>query len=122
MKQAVDDNLLSPLPIVLVGALVEGRPNYLVIGYISPLDFGKHVFFSMYKGRCTSLGVHENNTFSVNIPSDDAGQTSRAPARSRHFAAAAPSGPPHVATDTRFVSSLGTQIMCCGQRQGTHWR
>ena len=71
MKQAVDGNLLSPLPVVLVGALVEGRPNYLVIGYISPFDFGKHVFFSMYKGRYTSLGVHENKTFSVNIPSDD---------------------------------------------------
>jgi flavin reductase (DIM6/NTAB) family NADH-FMN oxidoreductase RutF len=71
MKQAVSGNLLSPLPVVLVGVLVEGRPHYLVIGYISPFDFGKHVFFSMYKGRYTSLGVHENNTFSVNIPSDD---------------------------------------------------
>ncbi len=71
MKQKIDDNLLSPLPVVLVGALVEGRPNYLVIGYISPFDFGKHVFFSLYKGRYTRVGIHENRTFSVNIPSEN---------------------------------------------------
>ena len=71
MKQAFDGNLLSPLPVVLVGALVNGRPNYLVIGYISPFDFGKHIFFSLFKGRYTSTGIHQSNTFSVNIPSED---------------------------------------------------
>lgn len=70
MKKARDDNLLSPLPVVLVGALVGGRPNYLVIGYISPFNFGKHVFFSLYKGRYTRTGIQENRTFSVNIPSE----------------------------------------------------
>ena len=71
MKHAVDSNLLSPLPVVLVGALVDHRPNYLVIGYISPFDFGKHIFFSLYKGRYTRAGIQQNKTFSVNIPSED---------------------------------------------------
>jgi len=62
---------LSPLPVVLVGALVNGRPNYLVIGYISPFDFGRYIFFSLYKKRYTRIGIHENKTFSVNIPSDN---------------------------------------------------
>ncbi len=56
---------------VLVGAMVKERPNYLVIGYISPFDFGKHIFFSLYKKRYTRIGIHENKTFSVNIPSED---------------------------------------------------
>jgi flavin reductase (DIM6/NTAB) family NADH-FMN oxidoreductase RutF len=64
------DNLLSPLPVVLVGAVVNNRPNYLVIGYISPFNFGKHIFFSLYKKRYTRIGIHENKTFSVNIPSE----------------------------------------------------
>ncbi|MHA2286676.1 MAG: flavin reductase family protein [Candidatus Thorarchaeota archaeon] len=34
-KQEVRGNLLSPLPVALVGAKVNGKPNYLVIGYIS---------------------------------------------------------------------------------------
>ncbi len=69
MKQELETNLLSPLPIVLVGSLTHGKPNFLVIGYISPFDFGKHIFFSIYKKRHTLIGIHENGTFSVNIPS-----------------------------------------------------
>ena len=69
MKQAVDGNLLSPLPIILVGALVKGRPNFLVIGYSCPFDFAKYIFFSLYKKRYTRAGIHENKSFSVNIPS-----------------------------------------------------
>jgi flavin reductase (DIM6/NTAB) family NADH-FMN oxidoreductase RutF len=71
MKQVIKGNPLSPLPVVLVGAMVNDRPNYLVIGYISPFDFGKYIFFSMYKKRYTRIGIHENKTFSVNIPSED---------------------------------------------------
>lgn len=70
MKQKMDGNLLSPLPVVLVGSVVNDRPNYLVIGYISPFNFGKHIFFSLYKGRYTRIGIHEHKTFSVNIPSE----------------------------------------------------
>jgi flavin reductase (DIM6/NTAB) family NADH-FMN oxidoreductase RutF len=71
MKQQLDGTLLSPLPVVLVGTMVKGRPNYLVIGYISPFDFGRHIFFSLYKKRYTRIGIHQNKTFSVNIPSVD---------------------------------------------------
>ncbi|MFW9799709.1 MAG: flavin reductase family protein [Candidatus Thorarchaeota archaeon] len=70
MKQEIKGNVLSPLPVALVGAMVDGRPNYLVIGYISPFNFGRHIFFSLYKKRYTRIGIHENMTFSVNIPSE----------------------------------------------------
>ncbi len=71
MKQQLEGNLLSPLPIILVGAKVKDRPNYLVIGYSSPFDFGRYIFFSLYKKRHTRIGIHENRTFSVNIPSEN---------------------------------------------------
>ena len=71
MKQEFKENLLSPLPVVLVGAMVNDRPNYLVIGYISPFNFGRHIFFSLYKKRYTRIGIEKNKTFSVNIPSED---------------------------------------------------
>jgi len=70
MKEEIIGNVLNPLPVALVGALVDGKPNYLVIGYISPFNFGKHIFFSLYKKRYTRKGIHENMTFSVNIPSE----------------------------------------------------
>jgi flavin reductase (DIM6/NTAB) family NADH-FMN oxidoreductase RutF len=71
MKQVYAGNLLSPLPVALVGALVDGRPNFLVIGYIAPFDFGRYIFFSLYKQRYTRIGIHEQGAFSVNIPSED---------------------------------------------------
>jgi len=70
-KQIIEGNLLSPLPVILVGANVHNKPNYLVIGYSCPFDFGKYIFFSISKLRYTSIGIHENMTFSVNIPSED---------------------------------------------------
>ena len=70
MKQKVEGNLLNPLPVALVGALVNGHPNFLVIGYISPFNFGNHIFFSLFKKRYTRIGIHEHMTFSVNIPSE----------------------------------------------------
>ena len=69
MKRAFDGNLLSPLSVVLVGSLVQGKPNYLVIGYVCPFNFAKHIFFSIYKKRYTHQGILEHRTFSVNIPS-----------------------------------------------------
>lgn len=69
VKEEVRGNILNPLPVALVGSLVDGKPNYLVIGYISPFNFGKHVFFSLFKKRYTRAGILENMTFSVNIPS-----------------------------------------------------
>jgi flavin reductase (DIM6/NTAB) family NADH-FMN oxidoreductase RutF len=71
MKKEYKGNLLSPLPVTLIGTVVDGRPNYCVVGYISPFDFGRYVFFSLYKKRYTSRGVHENRAFSVNLPSED---------------------------------------------------
>lgn len=69
VKQEVKGTVLNPLPVALVGTQVNGKPNFLVIGYISPFNFGRHIFFSMYKKRFSRKGIYENKTFSVNIPS-----------------------------------------------------
>ena len=70
-KVEFEKNMFSPLPIALVGALVNDVPNFLVIGYMCPFDFGRHLFFSLYKKRHTRIGIHEHRTFSVNVPSED---------------------------------------------------
>ncbi len=70
-KEVFEKNMFSPLPIALVGALVNNKPNFLVIGYMCPFDFGRYLFFSLYKNRYTRIGIHEHQTFSVNVPSED---------------------------------------------------
>jgi flavin reductase (DIM6/NTAB) family NADH-FMN oxidoreductase RutF len=71
MKKAIGPkNCLYPLPVVLVGALVNGMPNYAPIAHVGILDFGT-VSLGMGKLHFTNTGIKENKTFSLNFPSVD---------------------------------------------------
>ena len=61
-------NCLYPLPTTLVGALVNGKPNYVTIAHVGIMDPGS-VSLGMNKGHYTNAGIKANGTFSVNIPS-----------------------------------------------------
>lgn len=58
---------LYPMPVVLAGALVDGRPNYITIAHVGIMDMN-HISLSMGKMHYTNSGIKENGTFSVNIP------------------------------------------------------
>lgn len=65
-------NPLPVAPIVLVGANVNGKPNYMAVGFVN----GVHVkpaivYVSLNKNHHTPKGIIENNTFSLNVPSAD---------------------------------------------------
>lgn len=57
-------------PLVVVGRLVDGKPNYMPAGFacgvnsVSPL-----VCISVNRNHRTSAGIWENETFSLGIPS-----------------------------------------------------
>ena len=59
---------LYPMPMTLVGATVNARPNYLAIAHVGIMDFHS-ISLSMGKVHYTNAGIKENGTFSVNIPS-----------------------------------------------------
>ncbi len=63
-------NCLYPMPTVLVGANVGGKPNYATIAHvgIATIDC---IAISSHKTHYTNIGIRENKTFSVNIPSED---------------------------------------------------
>ena len=64
--------LRYPLPITLVGAIVEGKPNFLTIGFFAILShLPPIVSVSLYKNHYTVKGIKEGGAFSVNIPSAD---------------------------------------------------
>ncbi|MFX1372836.1 MAG: flavin reductase [Promethearchaeota archaeon] len=66
---------LGPLPVapvVLVGANVNGKPNYMTIGLVGEVEHRpKIIMISVAPGRHTIKGILENGTFSINIPSSD---------------------------------------------------
>lgn len=60
-------NCLYPMPSTLVGALVEGKPNFIAIAHVGILSPGT-VSLGINKSHYTNAGIIENGTFSINIP------------------------------------------------------
>lgn len=66
-------NALYPMPTTLVGATVNGRPNFITIAHVGIMNHGKPQYISigMAKMHFTNAGIRENKSFSVCIPSED---------------------------------------------------
>jgi flavin reductase (DIM6/NTAB) family NADH-FMN oxidoreductase RutF len=61
---------MTIMPAVLVGANVEGKPNYMVVAWtgVACMD-PPMIAIAINKTRHTEKGIQENKTFSINIPS-----------------------------------------------------
>ncbi|MFC1939304.1 flavin reductase family protein [Chloroflexota bacterium] len=59
---------LYPVPTTLVGANVNGKPNFITIAHVGIIGFDC-ISLSIGKMHHTNVGIKENGTFSVNIPS-----------------------------------------------------
>lgn len=63
------DRIYYPMPCSLIGAIVEGKPNYLTVAWFSMANpKPAYVIAAMNKVHYTNAGVKANRTFSVNIP------------------------------------------------------
>lgn len=63
-------NALYPTPTVLVGAMVEGKPNFIAIAHIGIMTL-THISLGINRSHYTNAGIRENKVFSVNIPSEN---------------------------------------------------
>ena len=71
-KQLGAKTLIYPMPVVIIGANVEGKPNFNTIAYCGVAQSKPPMIaISMDKKRYTNKGIRENNTFSINFPSED---------------------------------------------------
>ncbi len=62
--------LMYPMPTVLVGASVGGKPNYMAAAWCSIACMAPPmVAVAINKARHTLKGINENKTFSINVPS-----------------------------------------------------
>jgi flavin reductase (DIM6/NTAB) family NADH-FMN oxidoreductase RutF len=66
-------NVLYPMPTTIVGAIVQGKPNFITIAHVGIVNHAKPhmVSLSMGKPHYTNAGIKENKAFSVNIPSEN---------------------------------------------------
>ena len=64
--------LIYPLPVVLVGANVDDKPNFLAIAWCGIVNSEPPmVSVALQHHRYTHRGITQNLTFSVNVPSTD---------------------------------------------------
>ncbi len=61
-------NCLYPMPLVLVGCMVDGNPNYMANAHVGIMDFAS-ISVSVGKHYYTNAGIKATQTLSVNIPS-----------------------------------------------------
>jgi len=63
---------LFPRPVVVVGANVNGKPNFEPLAYVSSVeDKPPLMSIASYEIHFTNIGIKENGTFSVNTPSEE---------------------------------------------------
>ena len=61
-----------PMPVSLVGAYVDGKPNFLAVAWFTMVSHKPpRIAIALGKGHYTNPGIKENKTFSVCLPSED---------------------------------------------------
>ncbi|MHB9131026.1 MAG: flavin reductase family protein [Armatimonadota bacterium] len=63
---------LCPMPVVLVGAMVEGAPNYCTVAYCGIVNHQPPMIsIALATNHHTTAGIQATGVFSINIPSQD---------------------------------------------------
>jgi flavin reductase (DIM6/NTAB) family NADH-FMN oxidoreductase RutF len=75
MKKKIEiDSSVAPFPkpAVLVGAIVDGKPNFMNLAWLTRISFKPHLWLmSIGKNKYTARGIREQGKFSLNIPGAD---------------------------------------------------
>lgn len=70
MNRIAPDVFVPPMPTALVGALVDGRANFLAVGWLTRVNFKPPMLaVALNKRHHTPRGIVELQTFSVCFPS-----------------------------------------------------
>ena len=63
---------IYPMPVTLVGATVEGKANFMAVGWVMRVNMKPPLLaVALNKAHFTPRGIREHRTFSVNFPGAD---------------------------------------------------
>ncbi len=58
-----------PMPVTLLGANVQGKPNFMALGWVSRVNANPPMIgCGVGRHHYTTAGIKENRTFSINVP------------------------------------------------------
>lgn len=67
MKKQIGNTLaLYPTPLVVVGAMVDGKPNWLLVGHLGIIGHD-HVMVSLASAHYTNQGAKASRALSINV-------------------------------------------------------
>jgi flavin reductase (DIM6/NTAB) family NADH-FMN oxidoreductase RutF len=75
-KIAIGPQILSyPMPVSIVGANVDNKPNYLAVAWFTTISFKPPLIaVTLGVSHHTNAGIKQNGSFSVNVPSAEMAQ------------------------------------------------
>jgi flavin reductase (DIM6/NTAB) family NADH-FMN oxidoreductase RutF len=69
-KQQIGNNFFIPMPVVLVGTQVDGKDNFMAVGWCARVNgTPPMIACGIHNSHYTLQGIAETKIFSVNIPS-----------------------------------------------------
>jgi len=70
-KTRINENAFTyPMPMVVVGTLVEDRPNFMAVAWVTRVNSKPPMIgITLGKTHYTNGGIHATGAFSVNVPS-----------------------------------------------------
>jgi flavin reductase (DIM6/NTAB) family NADH-FMN oxidoreductase RutF len=69
-KEKIKSNFFIPMPVVLAGAQVNGKANFMTVGWCTRVNAAPPMIAcAIGNNHYTPKGIAETKTFSVNIPS-----------------------------------------------------
>ncbi len=63
--------MVNPTPVVIIGAMVNGKANYTTIGAFGVVCMEPVFYISLKSTHHSTMGIKESGYFSINLPSAD---------------------------------------------------
>lgn len=71
-KISIGVNTFVPMPVTLVGSVIEGKPNFMTAAWVTRINATPpYLAVGLNKTRYTALGIRDKRTFSINLPGTD---------------------------------------------------
>jgi flavin reductase (DIM6/NTAB) family NADH-FMN oxidoreductase RutF len=68
-KEKIQNDILIPMPVTIVGAICNGKENYMTVGWITRANANPPLIaIGINNSHLTWKGITENEEFSVNFP------------------------------------------------------
>jgi flavin reductase (DIM6/NTAB) family NADH-FMN oxidoreductase RutF len=68
IKIVPNDAFLYPMPMTIIGAVVDGKANFMAAAWVSRVNFKPPMMMVALGPHHTNLGIDANGAFSINVP------------------------------------------------------